>query len=191
MATTKKISFENALGKIQVCIVAAHEARTTLEKKSASEFTVAINFAIDAGKKEGKTNAEIKEGVRDLFAAEVDAGRFEKSTARTYGSGIIFALDHGVLWSPDLHSTDGQVKALTDAGKKIPKAVADRVTKATAKREAKHGPVAQASVENTVKLLSKAYDMAVLIGKAGWAVHIKEAIQAEKPEWTPPTAEGK
>jgi len=189
--TTKKISFENALQRFEKSILSVIGIEQKAEAATSSTWTEAFTLLLVSGKENGTPAGEMGDQCETLVETHLANFKAPK-TVKMYVTAFKWAAGRGLLsWSTSLTSTEGKIKALTDAGKKIPKDLVERAEKESAKREAKHGPVAQANVENTVKLLSKAYDMAVLIGKAGWAVHIKEAIQAEKPDWTPPTAEGK
>jgi len=183
-------AYEKAKDATLQALHAAHDVEQAGAAKASELRTVAINVLIDKGRAAGAESGTIKDDVAAIFEKAVEAEYLADKSAKLYLRGVAFALERGVMWNASLHGTEARVKALQEAGKSIPKDLQEAAAKLDAKtRDAKHGKPVVANVENTVKLLAKAYEMAVLIGKAGWAVHIKETIQAEKPEWTPPTAD--
>lgn len=200
MATTKtqapkQSRFEIAIAKLDATIHAVHDNIVQSRAKHAEQFKTAINYAIDAGKASKLEAGEIRDSIVKLFDDSVAANLIEKSTARAYMTGLRFALDRGILWNPALHSAEGQIQALKDAGKKIPDALAKKAAemdeKAAAKRDAKNGKTHVASKETIIKSLAKALADARTIGDNEWAADILDCIHAKMPEWKEPTADAK
>jgi hypothetical protein len=187
-ANTKK--FESAIAKLGATIVSAHDTLNTTRAKIAEAFKGAINLAIDSGKACKMETGDIRDAIVAVFDRHVDDGHIEKSTARAYMTGLRFALDRGVMWAPDLHSTDGQVRALNDAGKAVPKALAEKAEKAEAKkREAQHSKGHVASIDSIVKALAKALADARTLGKGELGADILDVIHSVKPDYTEPKAD--
>lgn len=192
MANTKATKFETAIAKLNATIHAVHEAEKQTRAKAAEQFKASINYTIDAGKASKLESGDIRDAIVETFETNVKAGLIEKSTARAYLTGVRFALDRGILWNPSLHSAEGQVQALTDAGKKIPdslKKKAEEMEAKKAEREAKHGKTHVASIDTIVKALAKALADARTMGKGELAADILDVIHSVKPDFTEPKAE--
>lgn len=192
MATTTTKKFDAALAKIDATIHAVHDAIVQTRAKAAEQFKAAINYAIDAGKANKLEAGDIRDGIVGVFDAAVASGHIEKATARAYMTGLRFALDRGIMWNPSLHSADGQIQSLLDAGKKIPESLQKKAAELEAKkseREAKHGKTHVASVETIVKALAKALADARTIGKVELAADILDVIHSVKPDFTEPKAD--
>jgi hypothetical protein len=188
--TTKANKFDAALTKLGATIVSAHETINATRAKVAEQFKAAINLAIDSGKACKMETGDIRDAIVGVFDRHVDDGHIEKSTARAYLTGLRFALDRGVMWAPDLHSTEGQVRALNDAGKPVPKALAEKIEKAEAKKkEAQQSKAHAANIDSIVKALAKALADARTLGKGELAADILDVIHSVKPEFTEPKAE--
>ena len=189
--TTKANKFESAIAKLGATIVSAHDTLNTTRAKIAEQFKVSINFAIDAGKASKLEAGDIRDAIVGVFDKHVADGHIEKSTARAYMTGLRFALDRGVMWAPDLHSTEGQLRALTDAGKAVPKALAEKAemaaAKAAEKREAKQpvGDTIDTALAKTIKLLATWRTL----GKNDVASYILDAIHMVNPGFTEPKAD--
>jgi hypothetical protein len=189
---TKANKFELALNKINATIVATHEAIIQTRAKAAEAFKTAINYAIDTGKASKMEAGDMRDAIVAVFDAAVAAGHIEKSTARAYMTGLRFALDRGVMWNPSLHSAEGQIQALQDAGKKIPDSLAKKAAELAAKkaeRDAKQSKAHVASIDTIVKALAKALADARALGKGELAADILDVIHSIKPEFTEPKAE--
>jgi hypothetical protein len=190
-----QITVEKADAALYDALVKARNVEADAEVKGAELRANAVNVRIDAGRSAGEDTGETKDAIGKIFEKAVAENVLKEKSASDYMRGVSFALERGVRWSASMHGKEQQVKALMDAGKKIPKALqeaADKeMAKRTAAREAKHGKTHEASKETIVKALTRAYTDAVALGKTGWAHHIREAIQTEVPEWTPPTADAK
>jgi hypothetical protein len=184
--TTKTNKFATALTKLEATIVSAHDTINATRAKLAEAFKVSINYAIDAGKASKLEAGDIRDGIVGVFDKHVGDGHIEKSTARAYMTGLRFALDRGVMWNPSLHSAEGQIQSLKDAGKKIPESLAKKAAeleeKAAAKREAKQpvGDTIDTAMSKTIKLLATWRTL----GKNDVAACILDAIHTINPSFT-------
>jgi hypothetical protein len=188
--TAKANKFDAALTKLGATIVSAHETINATRAKVAEQFKAAINLAVDAGKAGKMEMGDIRDAIVGVFEKHVADGHIEKATARAYLTGLRFALDRGVMWSTDLHSTEGQVRALTDANKTVPKALAEKAEMAAAKAAAKGakqpvGDTVDTAMAKTIKLLA----IWRTLGKNDVAACILDAIHMVNPGFTEPKAE--
>jgi hypothetical protein len=188
MTSIKANKFESAIAKLETAIVSAHDALNTTRAKIAESFKGAINLAIDSGKACKMETGDIRDAIVGVFDKHVADGHIEKSTARAYLTGLRFALDRGVMWAPDLHSTEGQVRALNDANKPIPKALAEKAEKAEAKKKDAQQPVGDTvdtAMTKTIKILA----VWRTLGKNDVASYILDAIHMVNPGFTEPKAD--
>jgi hypothetical protein len=186
-----ELTFEQAKGVVLNTAHAVHDMEVKLKSEVAAMFKDSINKALDAARREGADRGTVVDGMEETFADAVKNGWMASSSARCYMTGLRFAWDRGVAWEAGMHSTEVQIRALRDAGKKLPKSLEEKAkaldAQATEKRDAKlpKGP----TKDSVCKQLAKAWIDATALGCVGWATHIREAIQAEFPEWAPPAAD--
>jgi hypothetical protein len=185
------MKFETALNKFESALLKVIDLETKADKEVAGVVTQAFTLLLTVGKETGTAAAEMGDQCEALVAAHLENFRAPK-TMKMYVAAFRWAAGRGLLkWNTNLISTEGKIQALTDEGKKVPKELADRAAKTAAEREAKQSKGTVANVENTVKLLAKAYEMAMLIGDSAWAIDIMDTIHAKQPEWKAPSADAK
>lgn len=195
MATTKTAlnKYNAAVSKLAETLHAAHDVEVAARGKAAELRKQAINYVIDTGRAADVDAGDLRDTIAEKLDAAVEAGELEKSSARAYMTGVRFALDRRIMWSPALHSAEGQVQALVDAGKPIPKSLQKKAeeleAKAAAKRDAKNSKGHVASKETIVKALAKALADARTMGKAEWAADILDVLHSIDPSFKEPTAE--
>ena len=185
--------YAKALESLSQTLHAAHDVEQAAKGKAAELRKGAINFAIDAGRAADVDTGDIRDAIMERLDAAVAAGELEKSSARAYMTGVRFALERRVMWSPALHSAEGQIQALLDAGKPIPKSLqakADDMAAKKTERDAKQGKAHVASKESVIKHLAKALVDARALG-AAYAADILDCIHGIQPEWKEPTADTK
>lgn len=132
-----KVTFDSALSKLASTLHAAHVAVESTIAKTKAQSAAAFNAVIDAGLAAKKTTGEIKEPIGGVLDECVTRGDLTASTAKCYKAGLSFALDHGVAWSPSLHTLDAQLAAFAATGREMPKALKEKVAKAEAKKAEK------------------------------------------------------
>lgn len=181
-----------ALQELRVTLHTAHELIQAGVKKANESRAAAINRAIEALKAIDMDPADIREKLTAVFDEAVAQGDLEKSTARAYTSGLRFALERRVMWTPNLHGAEGQIEALQAAGKAIPdslkKKAAELEEKAAAKRDAKSTKAHVANVETVVKALAKALADLRTLGKPE-AADCLDLIHRLDPAFKEPAAQ--
>lgn len=187
MTKSTKVSFSAALTKLATALASAHETETVAMGKATETRKVAINMALDAGRAADTDAGTIRDGVIETLDKAVELGQLAKATARAYATGVRFAIERRVAWSPALHSAEGQAQALTDAGKALPKALSEKLAATAKKKDAAAGKANVASDDSVIKYLAKALVDARALGRA-YAPDILDVIHAIKPEWKEPEA---
>jgi len=199
MANTVKakaqITVEKADAALYDALVKARNVEADAEVKGAQLRADAVNVRIDAGRSAGEDTGETKDAIGKIFEKAVAENVLKEKSASDYMRGVSFALERGVRWSASMHGKEQQVKALMDAGKKIPKALqeaADKeMAKRTAAREAKYGKTNIVNKEGILKGLAKQLADARTLGDNEWATYILDAIIVRNPEFKEPTADAK
>ena len=187
------MKFETALHKFEATMLKIIDLEVKTGKTVEGMWSSAFTDLLETGAKAGTPSAEMAEKAEELAEAHM-ANFSAPKTVKMYLAAFKWAAGRGLQkWTSGLVTTEGKVQALTDAGKKVPKDLELKYKKVlenqAVAREAKQSKTSIASKETIVKALTRAYTDAVALGKTGWAHHIREAIQTEVPEWTPPGAE--
>lgn len=182
-----KVSFTAALSKLASALAIAHDIETAALGKATEQRKMAINQALDAGRAADTDAGTIRDGVIEALEKAVELGQLAKATARAYATGVRFAIERRVAWSPALHSAEGQAQALTDAGKALPKALSEKLEATAKKKEAAAGKANVASDDSVIRHLAKALVDARALGRS-YAPDILDIIHSIKPEWKEPEA---
>ena len=180
--------FNASLVKLAAALEAAHQLEAQAVAKATEARKKAINFALDCGRAEDQDPGTIRDAIAKIFESAVNSSQLTASTARTYMSGVRFALERRLAWNPALHSAEGQITALQDAGRKVPDHLKAKAAALAAKKEPKPSAAQVANADSVVRHLAKALADSRTLGKSEWAADILDCIHAIQPEWKEPAA---